>query len=336
MNEFQSSTATTNARRLAFGPEDKLMNMSKVRFPWAVEIHDQMMANFWTEKSIPMGEDKQCYKDRLTENERRAYDKALAFASNLDGFQFNNLIHNIGLCVTAPEVSGALARQAAEEYLHVRAYQTMVEAVSIDPEAVYTAFERDAILAAKNEYIMRQSEILKGDPTPANFARAIVMNIVLEGLFFYSVFLTFGALAQNGKMLASCDMVKYIARDEGGTHLELFARMHGAFRDENPDLYDAQFYADAEKIFRDATEIETSWGKHIVGNGIPGLTADVFDGFMKTLANMRWNDYIQPGAVLYPGVTNPAPWFFKLFEVNGSRQNFFETRVTDYSQGLEW
>lgn len=330
------STVITNERRLAFGPEDKLMNMSRVKYSWAVDIHEQMLANFWTEKAVPMGDDRQCYRTQLTENERNAYEKSLAFVSNLDGIQFHNLIHNIGLHVTAPEVSGALARQAAEEYLHVRAYQTMIEAIALDPESIYTAFERDGMLAEKNSYIMRQSDILKGEATPANFARALVANIILEGIYFYSAFLIFGTLAQNGKMLASADMVKYIARDEGGTHLELFSCMHGTFREENPELYDAAFYADAEKMFRDAVELESSWGRNIIGPGILGLTPAVIEGFVKTLANMRWQ-MVRPGKTLYPGVTNPAPWFFQFFKVNGGRQNFFEGKVVEYqAAGLEW
>ena len=332
-----SSTATTNARRLAFGPEDKLMNMSRVKYQWAVDIHEEMVANFWTQKSVPMGGDKQCYLTQLTPDERRAYDLALAFVSNLDGIQFNNLIENIGQHVTAPEVSGALARQAAEEYMHVRVYQTMIEAVSMNPEEVYTAFERDDLLAAKNAYIMGQSDVLKGDPSPATFARAIVGNILLEGLHFYAMFLVFGALAQSGKMLASADNIKYIARDEGGTHLELFSHMHGTFREENPHLYDAQFYADADALFRGAVDIEVAWGKHVVGRGISGLTPSMMEAFPKHLANLRWQ-IIKPGSPdLYPGVVSPAPWFFQFFKVNGSRQNFFETRVTDYAVGgLEW
>jgi hypothetical protein len=62
------------------------------------------------------------------------------------------------------------------------------------------AFERDGMLAKKNEFIMRQSAILKDAPTPANFARAIVGNVILEGIYFYSAFLVFYTLARNGKM----------------------------------------------------------------------------------------------------------------------------------------
>lgn len=329
-------TEITNARRIAFGPKDELMCMAAIKYPWAIDVYDRMEANTWFPKSIPLGADRDCYRsDKLNDRERNAYDKSLAFVSNLDGIQFNNLICNIGQHVTAPEISLALARQAAEEGVHVRSYQFLIEAVSLDPAAVYMAFERDGMLAKKNEFIMRQSAILKGDPSPANFARAIVGNVALEGIYFYSAFLTFYTLARNGKMLASADMIKYINRDEGETHLDLFTNMHHAFKAENPHLYDAQFEADARQLLMDATELEISWGQYIIQGGFLGQTDSVVDQFVKHLANLR---SVALGlGVLYPGVVNPVPWFDDFSKPNGTRSNFFESKPIDYqADGLAW
>lgn len=323
-----------NNRRLAFGPEDKLMSMAKIKYPWAVEIYDRMEANTWFPKTIPLGGDRDCYRNQLSDRERNAYDKALAFVSNLDGIQFNNLIHNIGQHITAPEVSLAIARQAAEEGVHVRSYQFLIEAVSMNPEDVYMTFERDGMLAKKNAFILRQSEILKDEPTPANFARAIVGNVILEGIYFYSAFLTFYVLARNGKMLASADMIRYINRDEGETHLDLFTNMHHAFKAENPHLYDEQFRQDALTLIRDAAELEIAWGQYIIQGGFLGLTDAVAEHFVKDLANKR--ALALNLGVVYPGVQNPVPWFDDFSKPNATRANFFESKVSDYAVGLEW
>jgi ribonucleoside-diphosphate reductase beta chain len=336
MTPQNSTTSITNDRRIAFGPRDTLMNMSKIKYPWAVEIYDRMEANTWFPKSIPLGTDRDTYRsDALSDRERNAYDKSLAFVSNLDGIQFNNLIHNIGMHITAPEVSLAIARQASEEGVHVRSYQFMVEAVSLNPEDIYMAFERDGMLARKNEFIMRQSEVLKEDPTPANFARAIVGNVILEGVYFYSAFLVFYTLARNGKMLASADMIKYINRDEGETHLDLFTNMHHAFREENPELYDEQFRADAIQLIKDAVELEIAWGQYIIMGGFLGLTNEVVEHFVKGLANKR--AMALNLGVIYPLVIDAVPWFDDFSKPNGTRSNFFEAKPTDYAvDGLEW
>lgn len=332
---MSNTTTITNDRRLAFGPKDTLMNMARTRYPWAVDIYDRMEANVWFPKSIPLGGDRDCYRSQLTERERSAFDKALAFVSNLDGIQFNNLIHNIGQHITAPEVSLAIARQASEEGVHVRSYQFMIEAISMDPEAIYMMFERDGMLARKNDFIMASSRVLSEDPTPANFARAIVGNVILEGIYFYSAFLTFYVLARNGKMTASSDMIKYINRDEGETHLDLFTSMHHAFKAENPDLYDIQFYADAEQLIREAVELEIAWGQYIIQGGFLGLTDAVVEDFVKDLANQR---ALALGmAPLYPGVVCPTPWFDTFSKPNAGRSNFFERKPTDYAvDGLAW
>lgn len=311
------------------------MCMNSIKYPWAIDIYETMQANHWTEKSVAMNDDRICYRTALTDDERRAYDLALAFVSNLDGIQFNNIVSNIGLCVTAPEVSLALTQQAAEEGLHVRAYQTMIQAISLDPEAIYMKFVTDGMLAKKNEYIMRQSDILKDDPNHDNFARAVVANLLLEGVYFYSAFLIFYVLARNGKMIGSADMIKYIQRDEGGTHLNLFAAIHETHKLEQPECYDEAFYSDAKKLFMQAVELEVSWGQYCVGRGIPGLTPQVVDAFVKHLANLRWQ-LIQPGERLYD-VANPVPWFDDFSKPNGTRKNFFEGKPIDYqADGLEW
>lgn len=331
-----SSTHITNRRRIAFGAKDELMNMSRVKYPWATEIYDRMESNTWFPKSIPLGDDRVMYRSgALNDRERNAFDKALAFVSNLDGIQFNNLIHNIGQHITAPEVSLAIARQASEEGVHVRSYQFMIEAVSLDPESVYMMFERDGMLAKKNEFIMRSSAVLKDDPTPENFARAIVGNVILEGIYFYSAFLVFYTLARNGKMLASADMIKYINRDEGETHLDLFTNMHHAFKAENPELYDEQFRKDAIQLIKDSVELEVAWGKYIIQGGFLGLTDDVVENFVKGLANKRALA-LNLGEI-YPSVLNAVPWFDDFSKPNGTRSNFFESKPTDYAtDGLEW
>lgn len=325
----------TNARKLAFGPQDSLMNMARIKYPWAIEIYERMENNTWFPKTINLGPDRDCFRSsRMSDRERAAYLKALAFVSNLDGFQFNNLIHNIGAHITAPEVSLAIARQAAEEGVHVRSYQFMVDAMAADPEEVYLMFERDGMLAKKNEYIRETSAVLADEPTPANFARAIVGNVALEGIYFYSAFLLFYIFGRGGKMTGSADMIKYINRDEGETHLDLFTNMHFTFRQENPDVYDEKFSADAVTILREATNLEIAWGTYIIGGGFPGASAKLFTDFLRGLANARARKLELsdpfPGADDY---SKAVPWFDSFSKPNGGRANQFENRPTDYAVG---
>jgi ribonucleoside-diphosphate reductase beta chain len=294
-----------------------------------------MIANTWNVKEIDLSRDVKDYNEKLTEAEREMYDKALAFLSNLDGIQFNNLINNIGQHITSPEVSMCISRQAWEEANHVDAYSAMIEAISLDPMAVYMTFERDEVLAKKNEYIMRSSMTLGAEYSAKNFALALVANIILEGIYFYSGFLAFYVLARNGKMLGSTDNVRLIQRDEI-VHLNLFVKMFETLRQERPELFDEEFWIKAKLLFEQAVSYESDWGKYIIRNGVLGLTDAIIDDYIRYLANDR--AAMIGMAPIYPGVKNPVAWVDQFSAVNGTEQNFFETKVTSYSVGgtLEW
>ncbi len=101
-----------NKRRIINGPDDGLMQVHPLKHPWADEIFKTMLKNTWVPQEVPMGADIEMWNqpDALTETERRVYKRSLAFVSNLDGIQTNNLVNNMMRQVTSPEVSLVLVR----------------------------------------------------------------------------------------------------------------------------------------------------------------------------------------------------------------------------------
>jgi ribonucleoside-diphosphate reductase beta chain len=323
-----------NDRRLILGPKDDLMAISPMKHTWAKAIHKQMKNNTWFPEVVNISGDRTCYNEKLTPAEKRMFDKALAFLSNLDGIQFHNINQNIAKHVTSPEVAICLARQAWEEALHVESYATIIETVSADPMSIYMTFERDGILAQKNDFILKQSRMLGEEFTARGFALACVSNVQLEGVYFFSGFLSFYLLADQGKMLGSADMVRYIQRDEEGTHLDLFVNMLNTLRVENREVFTKDFWEDVFEIIDSSTQMEINWGKYIT-DGV--VAPDAIEAYIKSLANKRAEQIGAP-FVPYPGVQNPFPWVEEFSKPNTAEKNFFETRVTDYKTGgaLSW
>jgi ribonucleoside-diphosphate reductase beta chain len=136
-------------------------------------------------------------------------------------------------------------------------------------------------------------------------------------------------------MLGSADMIRYIQRDEEGTHLELFKNMYHTLQAENPDVFDTLFYRQARQLLKAAAELEIAWGKHIIQGGILGLTDAIMEGFVKDRANVC-AAMLGMEPIFSDG--RPVPWFKDATRINGKKQNFFEGKVTDYSVGgaLEW
>lgn len=334
-----------NQRRIIGGPRSELMAISPMKHAFCRDFWNQMLANTWFATEIDVSKDVQCYKNVLTSGERMAYDYGLSFLSNLDGIQLHNITDNISQWVTSPEIKMVLTRQAYEEALHVDAYSTMIEAISLDPMAVYTMFERDGMLAAKNEHIMRQSKALSENYSPRAYCMAVVANVALEGIYFYSGFLTFYTLGKRGLMTGSSDQIKFINRDEV-THLNFFIRKLEELMKENPEVFDEQFWIDAEALIRSSVELESNWGKYIIRGGVLGMSDQIVEDYIKHLGNVRWaamvkNAHPSVKRVLFPGVKNPVEWVTKFSSINGDESNFFEAKVKSYQVGgaggtLEW
>ncbi|MBU3096782.1 ribonucleotide-diphosphate reductase subunit beta [Acinetobacter baumannii] len=322
-----------NDRRLILGPKDDLMAISPMKHTWAKGILDRMENNTWFPHVVNMADDVASY-NRLNAADRFMFDKALAFLSNLDGIQFNNINQNIAKHVTSPEVAMCLSRQAWEEALHVKSYATIIETVSLDPMSVYMTFERDGLLAKKNEFILKQSRLLGENFSAEGFALSCISNVLLEGVYFFSGFLSFYLLADKGEMLGSADMIRYIQRDEEGTHLDLFAHMLDTLRHENKEVFTQSFWKKALEVFLISSEMEIGWGKYIT-QGVTNPKA--IEDYIKHLANVR-AEQIKAPFVPYPGVKNPFPWVEQFSKPNTAEKNFFETRVTDYKAGgaLTW
>ncbi len=326
---------SVNDRRLIDGPRNNLMQLVPRKHEWANGVLTQMKNNTWDEREVILAEDaKQYATGKLTGGNLKAYKKALAFLSNLDGIQLNNLTMNIGRYITSPEVSMCIARQAWEEALHVLSYAQMIESIGFDPKEIYWMFETDEILAEKNQYIMSSSEILGTGYSPENFVKAVVANIALEGIYFFNGFLVFYTLERQNLMRGSAKMIKLIQRDEEQTHLVLFLMMFKTLREERPELFTDEMIAAIYKLIDNAVKHEIVWGKWIISEGVLGLTDQIIEGFNKFLADEL---LVRMGLEKQYHVQNPVPWFYEASSINDVEENSFETKITAYSTGeLEW
>ncbi len=318
-----------NNRRIFKGPLDTYRGITPVKYPWAKELWKIMLANTWFPEEVNLTSDATDYKN-LSEGMRGAYDRSLSFLAHLDSIQLHNLAANIAPLITSPEVEQCINRQVFEENLHVESYSTMIEAISADPEDIYFMPLRDSLLQAKNDAVTAQNRLLEHDKTPGAILLACVSNIILEGIYFYSGFLTFYALARTGNMINSSTMVKFINRDEI-VHLHLFAhitreasREFGislvSMKDEIYELMDA------------SVNLEVAWGEYVVEGGILGLTPGLIRSYIEYLANDRLGMIgLEP---LYPVRPHPVKWVEEFSAVNKASTAFFERRPTDYQKGV--
>ncbi len=338
----QSSADIINQRRVINGPDDGLMQVAPLKHPWAKELWDQALQNTWVPQEVPMGPDVEHWnaKDVLTERERQMYIRSLAFVSNLDGMQTNNLTLFIMKQLTSPELRLLITRQAFEEALHTHSYATMIEAIGLNPDEVYGLYRKDKVLYEKNQYVLNSLNKISDDNFKTGtlendqlFLEACIGNVILEGIYFYSAFLNFYVLKRNNKMPGSAEMIQFINRDED-LHLQIFIQTVQTIKGEQPELWTAEFQERMIKNIIGAVEHEISWGTSCIGDGVLGLTPDTLTEYIQFVGNIRLKNVGLPPQW---EASNPFPWIDEFTQGNMTETNFFEGTVREYQTGsLDW
>ncbi len=317
-------------RKMIAGNVTNLFNLNNVKYQWANKLYRLMMENFWIPEKVSLYDDKRSY-DELTPAEQNAYDGILSFLVFLDSIQTNNL-PNISDYITAPEVNLILAIQTYQEAVHSQSYAYIIESI-IPAEkraTIYDRWREDKVLLERNKYIAEIYQKFVDERNDVNFARVLVANFLLEGLYFYNGFNFFYNLAARSLMIGTADEIKYINRDEL-THCVIFSNIIKEIRKERP-----QFFNDDEiyEMFRKATEQEIAWSNHIIGDQVLGITPQTIEQYTKFMANKRLKEIgLNP---IYEGF-NETPYknLEKISDTNGEgnvKGNFFEANVSSYNQ----
>lgn len=342
-------------RRIVRGNSTMINDFNNSKYRWAVGEKNSWyrvsMNNFWIPEEIPMNQDKKDYETLLKTAPSLAwsYEMVLAFLIYLDSVQMHNL-PNINEWITAPEVNLCLTMHARDEGVHSQSYSYILDSVC-SPEKRQEILYRwadDKHLMKRNKFIgelyeefLYMKKALEnedyergGTVTEDDFYFALVKtcmaNFILEGIYFYSGFLLMYNFGRLQLMSGTISEIKYINRDEN-THLTLFRNILVEMRRENPELFTPERIEILRGMVRDAVEQEVEWGKYVLNNSIDGLSDTVIERYICYIANQRLK--MLGFDILYPNVQeNPIKWVEQYADINGTKTDFFEQKVLNYSK----
>ena len=331
MTHQQTAHDIINQRRIIEGPRDMLRSTNVRRYPWTAKMTKMQEKNRWFPAQANISRDVLGY-ERLPEGNKQAYKRALAFVSNLDAIQCDNLMENIYPYVTDPHIQQCLATQAAEEWIHVETYANMVETVVKDADLeIYEMYKVVPELGAKNAHIIQQGRRVKDLQSTLSFGQRFALTLVnnagLEGIFFYSGFLTFYALGRfsGGNLPGTVESIKYIQRDEE-SHLWMFMHIWASLRQERPELFTPEMLELARNILLDCVNREISWGNYVLETA-SCLRPESAANYIKVRGNLVASILGLPE--LFPNQTHDVLWIDD-YSLNGSHTNFFENRPSTY------
>ena len=315
-----------------------------IKYEWAWQYYLDGCANHWMPQEVSMQRDIEQWKtpSAFTPDERHLLKQNLGFFTTADTLVANNLVLAIYRYVTAPEIRQFLLRQAFEEAVHTHAYQYIPQSLGFDEGELYNMYREVPSLHAKAEFEARLTQDLldpKLDPNTLEGKQKLLRNLigyygVMEGLFFYGAFVMLLSFGRTNRLPGMCEQVQYILRDES-MHLNFGLDLINAIKAENPELWTAEIQQEVIGWFKNGVELETTYTKDCLPNGLLGLTHDMVSEYIRYIADRRLEKLGLKK--LFPNATNPFPWMSEIIDLR-KEKNFFETRVTEYQTGgtLEW
>lgn len=314
-----------------------------LHYSWAREHYKNGVANNWTPEEISMQADVEQWKSNsvLTAGERRMILWNLGFFATAESLTANNLVIALYRHITNPECRQYLLRQAYEEAVHTDTFIYCCDSLGLDPEDIYTMYNRIPSIRAKDEFVVNLTKSIF-DP---NFETIGVENtrkflhdligyyIIMEGIFFYAGFAMMLALRRRNKMVGIGEQFEYIMRDES-LHVGFGCHLINTIKEENPGVWSQEFADEVVNLIKHAVELEKQYAHDACPDGLLGINAQQFCDYVEYIADRRLEKIGLPRVY---NKENPFPWMAQSIDL-AKEKNFFETRVTEYQIGasLQW
>lgn len=310
---------------------------------WAREYYKSGIANNWTPEEVSMQLDVEQWKSSsaLTTFERTLILLNLGFFSTAESLTANNIVLAIYRHVTNPECRQYLLRQAFEEAVHTDTFIYCCDSLGLDPEEIYTMYERVSIIKDKDDFVVGLTksifdpnfEIVDSLTTQMFLKDLIGFYVIMEGIFFYAGFAMMLSLKRHKKMIGIGEQFEYIMRDES-LHLAFGCDLINTIIKENPSVWTNAFKAEVVDLIKKAVVLEMAYAIEACPNGLLGITTKQFCDYVQHIADRRL-ERLGLERVYYK--ENPFLWMSEATDLS-KEKNFFETRVTEYQSGgsLDW
>lgn len=317
-----------------------------LRFPIFREHWRTGMNNNWLPGTIPMGEDITTWRKpegaegALTAEERHMVLTNLSFFSPSESLIGNNVALALMKYVNDPAARQALWRLGFEESIHNETFMYIIESLGLDESQIYSAYQTNSVIEEKCHFLQEATTALAEERIDTStkegrktFLKALIAQMIMEGILFYSGFVMILNLYRLGKMKGIGEQYKYILRDES-LHLEIIRTIFNQLvQNEWADDWDEEVKTFCVEKVKEAVELEVKYAEFCLPKGVLGLRSEMFLDYVQYLADRRL-EFI--GLEKIYGATNPFPWLSEMVDLT-TETNFFEGRVTEYSaSGLEW
>jgi ribonucleoside-diphosphate reductase beta chain len=280
------------------------------------------LARQWSPFEVNMSDDRACFYQRLTEEEKFLYTNVFASLTTADLAVGNNVAELILPVIKCAELKQFLFRQIADEALHNLAYFHVLEVLGLDQEDVYSRYQRIPQISQLFDWARGKTHL-----DEVGFVEALIAwGMFIEGVWFQTGFAPIMSLRRRNLMTGTGTQLEWIFIDEV-QHVAFNARMLNAIFQEDPALRPTE--SSVYRIFEEGIQATGIWADYCIPD-ILGYNRKLHMQHARCLADRRLRQ-LGYGALFNEPVA--LPW---LDEISGGIRKeaaFFEIRPTAYQVG---
>ena len=296
-------------------------------YPWAYDAWLKHEQSHWLHTEVPMSEDVNDWKKRLTDGEKHFLTNIFRFFTQGDIDVAGGYVKNYLPYFPQPEVRMMLMGFAAREALHVAAYSHLIETLGM-PETTYQEFLEYDSMRAKHDYF---TDLSNANGTPESVATNIAaFSAFTEGMQLFSSFIMLLNFPRHGKMKGMGQIVTWSIVDET-QHAEGMIKLFRSYVEENRELWNDELKSKIYTIAEKMVDLEDKFIELSFSMGeMENLTQDDVKKYIRYICDRRLISLGMKG--IFKVKKNPLPWVEEMINAP-THTNFFENRATDYAKG---
>ena len=296
-------------------------------YPWAYDAWLKHEQSHWLHTEVPMIEDMQDWKKKLTKSEKHFLTQIFRFFTQGDIDVAGGYVNNYLPYFKQPEIRMMLLGFAAREALHVAAYSHLIETLGL-PETTYNEFMEYAEMKEKHDYVMELSS--KNGNAASTATHIAVFSAFTEGMQLFSSFIMLLNFPRHGKMKGMGQIVTWSIVDET-QHTESMIKLFKTYIEENREIWNDELKSKIYTIAERMVELEDKFIDLAFSTGaMEDLSSEDVKKYIRYIADRRLISMGLKG--IFKVKRNPLPWVEEMINAP-THTNFFENRATDYAKG---
>jgi len=296
-------------------------------YPWAYEAWLKHEQSHWLHTEVPMIEDMQDWKKKLSKEEKHFLTQIFRFFTQGDIDVAGGYVNNYLPYFKQPEIRMMLLGFAAREALHVAAYSHLIETLGL-PETTYNEFMEYAEMKEKHDYVLELSS--KNGDAASTATHIAVFSAFTEGMQLFSSFIMLLNFPRHGKMKGMGQIVTWSIVDET-QHTESMIKLFKTYIEENREIWNDELKSRIYTIAERMVELEDKFIDLAFSTGaMENLSSEDVKKYIRYIADRRLISMGLKG--IFKVKRNPLPWVEEMINAP-THTNFFENRATDYAKG---